>query len=171
MNTRFRELVSKHKDWVFTFAVYNLGNREEAEDVTQEVLMRLWKNMESLKSETISAWIRRVTTNACIDTVRKRRAYRARIVASGEVEDFSQAVSHELDPSVSAEGSELRGHIRRALSALEEPYRSIVIQREIQGLKYNEISEALQLPLNTVKSYLHRARRMLRDELREVVTR
>jgi RNA polymerase sigma-70 factor (ECF subfamily) len=169
MTKRFEELVKKHRDWVYTFAYYSLGNREEAEDTTQEVLMRLWDNMESLREESVSAWLRRVTTNACIDTARKRKAYRARVVAGGGAEQLPQAVSRELDPELTAEGSELRDHIRAAVSVLKEPYRSIVIHREIQGMRYDEISDILRLPLNTVKSYLHRARRMLREQLQEVL--
>jgi RNA polymerase sigma-70 factor (ECF subfamily) len=167
MTARFKNLVEKHRDWVYTFAFYNLGDREEAEDTTQEVMMRLWNNLENVNEETVTAWIRRVTTNACIDTVRRRRAYRARIVASGEADDFAQAVSHEPEPDVSAESSELRAYIQTALATLKEPYRSIVIMREIQDMKYEQISEGLHLPLNTIKSYLHRGRSMLRDQLRE----
>jgi len=168
MTRRFEELVKKYRDWVYTFAFYSLGNREEAEDTTQEVLMRLWDNLENLREASVSAWLRRVTTNACIDTARKRKAYRTRVIAGGGVEQLPQAVSRELDPGLSAEGSELRTRIRAAISELTEPYRSIVIHREIQGMKYDEISDAMQLPLNTVKSYLHRARRTLREQLKEV---
>ena len=82
-----------------------------------------------------------------------------------------QAVSRELDPELSTEGSELRSQIQAAFAALKEPYRSIVIHREIQGMKYDQISDVLQLPLNTVKSYLHRARRMLREQLKEAISR
>ena len=166
---RFRTLVEKHRDWVFSFSYYTLGNVEEAEDTTQEVLMRLWDNLESLREETIPAWLRRVTRNACIDAVRRRGAYRTRIVASGEIEAFSQAVSNEPGPETSAENSELREQIRSAVALLDEPYRSIIVFREIQGMTYNQVSETLQLPLNTVKSYLHRARRALRENLREVL--
>ncbi len=171
MTRRFEELVEKHRDWVYTFAFYRLGNREEAEDTTQEVLMRLWNNWATLREETIFAWLHRVTTNACIDTARKRKAYRTRVVAGMGVEELPQAVSRELDPERSTEGSELRSHIQAALATLKEPYRSIVIHREIQGMKYDQISDILQLPLNTVKSYLHRARRMLREQLKEAMSR
>ncbi|MFQ5511203.1 MAG: RNA polymerase sigma factor [Candidatus Krumholzibacteriia bacterium] len=165
MTQEFRILVDQHRHRVYTFAYYSLGNREEAEDVTQEVLVRLWKNREELNTATLGAWIRRVTRNACIDAVRRRRAYRTRVVATGDGEDSLSGVSAEPAPDRAVETSELRATIRSALSSLHEPYRSIVILREIQDMKYEQISESLELPLNTVKSYLHRGRRMLRDKL------
>jgi RNA polymerase sigma-70 factor (ECF subfamily) len=165
MTKKFRSLADQHRHRVYTFAYYSLGNREEAEDVTQEVLVRLWKNWEDLEEVTLPAWISRVTRNACIDAVRRRRAYRTRVVASGDGEDMVQGISIEPGPDATAEASELRETIQGALASLQEPYRSIVILREIQDLKYEEISENLELPLNTVKSYLHRGRRMLREKL------
>lgn len=169
MPKEFGELVEQHRHWVYTHAYYSLGSCEEAEDATQEVLIRLWQHWHELKKESVGAWIRRVTRNACIDTLRKRRAYAARVVASGESETFVQAVSLEPEPDVQTENSELRTHIRQALATLAEPYRTIVIMREIQDMKYEQISDTVDLPLNTVKSYLYRGRRMLRDQLRDVV--
>jgi RNA polymerase sigma-70 factor (ECF subfamily) len=167
MNKRFNALVDQHRHWVYTFAYYNLGNHEEAEDATQEVLIRLWNHLPELKTETIAAWLRRVTKNACIDSVRRRKAYTARVVPTGEDDVVQRAASNDPAPDVFVEASDLRGQIQEALAQIQEPYRSIVILREIQDLKYEEISECLNLPLNTIKSYLHRARRMLRDQLRE----
>lgn len=166
MSTRFEEIVRRHKNWVYTFAYYSLGTKEEAEDATQEVMMRLWNHVDSLRDETLGAWLRQVTRNACVDLARRRRSYAARVVASGEIEGLSQARSHEPDPATVAERAELRSHIESALASIREPYRSVIILREIQDLSYDDIAETLQIPLNTVKSYLHRGRRMLRDQLK-----
>lgn len=164
---QFERLVSKHKNWIYTFAVYSLGNHEEAQDATQEVLIKLWQHMDELKAETVPAWLRRVTQNACIDAVRRRRAYSARVVGGGQDDMIVHAVSGEPTPEAALEATELRGRIGDAVAGLDEPYRSIVILREIQQFKYEEISDVMELPLNTIKSYLHRARRMLREQLRE----
>ncbi len=169
MTKKFRSLVDQHRHRVYTFAYYTLGNREEAEDVTQEVLVRLWQNQGELADATLPAWISRVTRNACIDTIRRRRAYRSRVVASGDGEEMVDGISAEPSPEAAAEASELRARIHEALADLQEPYRSIVIFREIQDMKYDEISRSLELPLNTVKSYLHRGRRMLREKLSEAL--
>lgn len=168
MSRHFEEAAGRHRHRVFSFALYSLGDREEAEDVTQEVLIRLWRHWDRLDTSTLEAWIARVTRNACIDAVRRRSAYRARVVAHGE-EPMWHAASTEADPSQVAEGNELRQRIEIALTRLADPYRSILILREIQDLKYEQISDALELPLNTVKSYLHRGRRMLRDRLKETM--
>jgi RNA polymerase sigma factor (sigma-70 family) len=169
MMKRFESLVREHRNAIYTFAVYNLGNHEEAEDATQEVLIKLWKHIDSLGQDSLASWLRRVTRNACIDLMRRRRAYTTRVVAAGDSDIVASAVSHEPGPDEVLETGRLRGHIARALSKLEEPYRSIVILREVQDLKYEEISETMEMPLNTVKSYLHRGRRLLRNQLRGYV--
>ena len=91
------------------------------------------------------------------------------MVASGETAEIFDGVSSDPWPDAVAESSDLRGHIMEALSRLQEPHRSIIVLREIQDMKYEQISETLALPLNTVKSYLHRGRRMLREQLSEVL--
>ncbi|UCG53040.1 MAG: sigma-70 family RNA polymerase sigma factor [Candidatus Latescibacterota bacterium] len=166
----FRRIVDQHRHRVYTFAFYSLGSHEEAEDVTQEVLIRLWQNWTKLDRRRLPAWLSRVTRNACVDRARQRRAYSLRVVAGGLGGEMSDGVSVEPSPEAQAETKELREHIRRALTKIEEPYRSIMILREIQEMKYEEIAGALDLPLNTVKSYLHRGRRMLRDQLKETLS-
>jgi RNA polymerase sigma-70 factor (ECF subfamily) len=152
MSRAFEKIADRHRDRIFTYACYVLGDRDDAEDVTQEVLVRLWKNLDSLEEPRVFPWLLHVTRNACIDALRRRRTYRA-VVASDPEGDMMARV-----PSP---------HVERALQELSEPYRSIVILREIQDLRYEEICEALGLPLNTVKVYLHRGRRKLREKLRE----
>ena len=165
MTETFRKLVDQHRNRVYTFAFYSLGNREEAEDATQEVLLRLWKNLKDLDPNLVDAWVTRVSRNVCIDLFRRRRAYTARFVANAEGEEIVPAVSTEPSPEDVLESSELRVRITRALAGVREPYKSVVILREIQDMRYEEICDTLDLPLNTVKSYLHRARRMLREQL------
>jgi RNA polymerase sigma-70 factor (ECF subfamily) len=163
----FEQTAARHRDRIFTFACYYLGNREEAEDVTQEVLIRLWKNLDSLEEPRIVPWLIHVTRNACIDTLRRRRTYRALVAEDPEGEAMLRVASKIPGPAAVAEASDFRTHVEDALRDLAEPYRSVVILREIQDLKYEEISAALGLPLNTVKVYLHRGRRKLRERLRE----
>lgn len=166
---RFRKLVEEHRHRIYSFAYYYLGNHEEAEDVTQEVLLRLWKNWQRIDRGRLPAWITRVTRNACYDALRKRQAYRALVGEDADGEVADNAATPEPDPEAQAETSDFHQHLERALQQIAEPYRSIVILREIQDLKYEQISEALDMPLNTIKAYLHRGRRMLREQLREVV--
>lgn len=163
----FQELVRLHRDRVFTFAFYSLKNREDAEDVTQEVLIRLWNHWRRLEGEHLRAWLVRVTRNACVDAVRRRQT-RGRHEADGDDSAIETAASGAPDPQRAAEASDFRRCLRAALAELPEPYRSIVILREVQDLAYDEIAAAVDKPLNTVKVYLHRGRKMLREKLREV---
>ncbi len=167
MRTAFETAIARHQRKVFTVAYYSLASREEAEDVTQEVFLKLWTNRRQvLASPTLGAWLMRVARNACIDRARRRKTVSAVLQP---VDDAApSAPSRDPDPERLAQSGQVRGHLKRALARLSEPQRSIVILREIEALPYREIAELLELPLNTVKAYLHRARRHLRDELKEV---
>ena len=161
----FDAAVETHGRKVYTLAVYLLANREEAEDVTQEVLVKLWRRGQEVVPEKIGPWLVRVTRNACIDAVRRNR--------TGAQVALDDHVGNELSepvpgPERLAHGAQLRGRIRQALETLSEPGRSVVILREIQGLTYQEIGDALEMPLSSVRVILHRGRRRLREVLREV---
>ena len=165
----FEHQVKLHKDRVYGFAFHYLGNREEAEDVTQEVFIRLWKHRENIDEEKPLGWLLRVTRNASVDAIRRRKTYQNSVSVNTELLDFAQG-QNPL-PDSDAEASDFRQHLLKAVEELAEPYRSIVILREIQELKYQEICDSLDLPLSTVKVYLHRARKILRNQLQEVLQR
>ena len=163
----FKKAVEQNKDRIYSMAYYSLGNREEAEDVTQEVLVRLWENWEDIAVERVTGWVVHVTRNACIDAIRKRQTYRRRITASGDGEIVERAASGWPGPDELAHASALRQQLQVAIQEIDEPYRSLIILREIEDMKYGEISEAMNMPLNTVKTYIHRGRKMLRGQLKE----
>jgi RNA polymerase sigma-70 factor (ECF subfamily) len=165
----FRESVEQHRHRVYTFSFYWLGNAEDAEDVTQEVLFRLWKNWHKVRMDSIKPWLTRVTRNACIDAIRKRRSYRAVVTDAGYEETLPVAADAQPDPCCVMEMSDLQEQLKEALGRLNNPYRTIVILREIQDMTYAEIGASLDMPVNRVKVYLHRGRRMLREQLRERV--
>lgn len=158
--------IMEHAGRVFTLAVYMLGDHGEAEDVTQEVLIRAWQSAHEVAPDRLGAWLLRVARNRCIDHLRTRRSRWAGLrEAAGAA--VASARDSAPDPEALAWGSDLRAALGRALAELAEPFRSVVILREIQGLSYREISDALELPLATVRVTLHRGRRRLRDALRE----
>lgn len=163
----FQTLVERHRGRIYTFAFYYLKNREDAEDVTQEVLVRLWDHWRRLEGDHLKAWIMRVTRNACCDASRRRKT-RGNVEAPTEDERIENMESQTADPQRVAEAADFRRRLTDALTQLPEPHRSIVILREIDGLTYDEIAETVGRPLNTVKVYLHRARKMLREHLKEV---
>ena len=165
----FERSVRKYQHRIYGFAVYFMGDKVEAQDVTQDVMLRLWQHRDEIDEERVLGWLLRVTRNACVDALRRRKARRK--VMTADTDAVGYAVGGEPTPEAYAEAADFQGHLGRALSRIAEPYRSIVILREIQELKYDEISEALGLPLNTVKVYLHRARKTLRKLLSEVIHR
>ena len=162
---RFYILVKRYRHRVYGFAYHYLVDEDAAADVTQEVFLRMWQNRTKIDEERVLGWLLRVTRNACVDAVRKRNAYIRRIETNSDTID-AQADRAPL-PDQQTSASLFNDRLNAALNQLDEPYKSIIILREIQEYKYDEISETLDLPLNTIKVYLHRARKMLRKELSE----
>lgn len=166
--SEFERLVERYQDRVYGFACYMLGSRADAQDVTQDVLIRLWRRGGEVDDGRVFSWLMRVTRNACLDRLRHRKVVRG--VVSGEV-DVDGMANDDASPADRLEQADERAVLEGLLARLSEPYRSIVILREIQGMKYEEISGAMDLPLNTVKVYLHRGRKMLRKHLTEAIER
>lgn len=165
----FRKLVDQHQQRIYGFAYYFMGNREDAEEITQDVLFSLWRHWQTVKPGSIAAWVTRVTRNACIDALRKRQNYQERIMPEDDERPLAETVAGDDDPAKTVESSDFNRQLKRALQQLSEPYRTIIILREIQDMAYEEIRETTDLPMNTVKAYLHRGRKMLRDQLRETM--
>ncbi len=169
--SEFQSLAEVRQHRIFTFAYYWLGNREDAEDITQVVLTKWWRHGDSVESASLDAWLAAVTRNACFDLTRRRRPRR-----QAELPQEASVVAVECpDPrpcprTVAASGDSM-SVMGTAIAELPEIQRSIVILREVQGLSYEEVAGTLQVPLHQVKTYLHRARRRLREILRERVSR
>lgn len=164
----YQALVEDHRDRIYGFALYTLHSREDAEDITQEVLIRLWNHRHTLDLGRIGGWLGRVTRNACYDLARRRQV-RSAVHPAGDNEPLlAAAASGAPGPERAAQSADFRARLQDALAALAEPYRSVVVLREIQGLTYREIADTLEKPMNTVKVYLHRGRRLLRQALVEV---
>jgi len=165
MGRDFRDLAEEYAGRIFTYARYSLRHREDAEDVTQEVLVRLWRHHDSIAPGSMTAWVMRVARNLVIDVARRRRLQTA-VFAPADMIESTVHVASETDTT---ERTALRARLESAVAELNEPYRSIVVMREIQGLAYVEIAAAMNMPLGTIKVYLHRARRRLRESMRGVL--
>jgi RNA polymerase sigma factor (sigma-70 family) len=159
----FGEAVERHKNRLFTFALYFLGDSSLAEDVTQEVLLKLWRNWRKLDGVDLAAWLTTVTRNASYDALRVRQRARTRLQS---LDETVHAVPDDRpDPARRAASSQLGRRLEEALRELAEPYRSILILREIQQLPHQEIATTLGMQLSTVKVYAHRGRKKLRELL------
>lgn len=163
----FRKAMKTHKELVYNLAFYMTGNKEDAEDITQESFIRLWANFESVHKAARKAWLAKTTRNLSIDSLRKRN----KLISGSHPQDpYDESIAEKLPdlqptPEQRLISVELREYIAKALGKLSETVRSIVILRDLQGMKYEFIAENLDLPLNTVKVYLHRGRKHLMKSL------
>jgi RNA polymerase sigma-70 factor, ECF subfamily len=157
----FRRAVLDHKDRLHSYALWMVRDREEARDVTQESLVRLWQNRERVDEPTARSWLLRTVHNLCVDRMRRRTVRNE--VPTETVE--STLADGGVDPERSTASQHLRGAISRALTTLSARDRAIVLMREVHEMSYDEIAKALDLPIGTLKSTLHRAREQLRREL------
>lgn len=158
MNIWYRLQVSKNQHGLYALAYQMLGNQLEAEDVVQDTFIKLWQRKED-GGEFEKAWLYKVTRNHCLDILRRRKhAYEYQI---------AQVVGSDVGPSASdvVLNDELSGEIGKAINQLEEPYQSLLVMREVNGLSYQVLADALDLSLSQTKVYLHRARKQLKESL------
>lgn len=156
-------LVKQHKNMIYGYALYMLKDRMEADDAAQEVLIRLWSNMDSINLLAAKSWLMRTTHNLCIDYIRKRKpVYQID-------EEFGEAVEaneNESNPLIMTQLKMATNKVKELIKELPEHLRSVFVLYEIEGLKYKEISKTLDLPINTVKVQLLRARKQLQERLK-----
>ena len=162
----FQVLCQRHGDEVYRYAHSLLGNRADAEDATQEVLLRLWDNLPKLNLFHLRAWILRATRNYCLDQIRRRANPSTPVLVDDELLD-QQPDDLASDPSRAADSVFRMEQARAALRQLPENLRSVFILYEVNGLRYREIARTLDLPVNSVKAYLFRAREKLSKLIRK----
>jgi RNA polymerase sigma-70 factor (ECF subfamily) len=164
----FEPLVEKYKRKVFRLAYQVLRDQEEALDVSQEAFVKAFRGLPAFKGDSaFYTWLFRITMNLALDR-RRQRATRVRSLGAEDVppEEWERtAVSTDPDPEDAATGVERRERIRRGLDSLSEHHRTIIILSDIEGLQYREIAEVLGIPMGTVMSRLHHARKRLREAL------
>lgn len=144
-----------------------LKDKMDADDVTQEVMIRIWKNVDNFNVLAAKTWILKTTHNLCIDYLRKRKSYTMRGYSIDEMfEESYEAEGIRNDPYILSHLKIMTDKIKEAIKKLPENLRSVFVLYEIQGFKYREISKSLDIPLNTVKVYILRARKKLQEELK-----
>lgn len=144
-----------------------LKNKMDADDVTQEVMIRIWKNIDGFNVFAAKTWIMKTTHNLCIDYLRKRSVALNRELEINElVEESIKTDRSEENPYLITHIKIMASKVKGAIQRLPENLRSVFVLYEIQGLKYKEISKTLDMPLNSVKVYLLRARKKLQEELK-----
>jgi RNA polymerase sigma-70 factor (ECF subfamily) len=164
----FEVLVEKYKRKTFRLAYGVLRDQEEALDVSQEAFVKAYRSLPKFKGDSaFYTWLFRITMNLALDR-RRQRIARAKSLGGEPVspEEWERtAVSPDTPPDEEAVSADRRARIGQALESLPEHHRAIIILSDIQGLSYREIAEVLAIPMGTVMSRLHNARKRLRDVL------
>lgn len=161
----FEELIRQYEKKVYTLCFRMCGNSEDAEEAAQDAFLALWRGIDRFRQESsLSTWIYRLATNACIDTLRRRKKQSGSVSLDDE-ELFVDAVDTSPQPQETVEHRETQKLLQEGLSALPEEYRKVLILREIEGLSYTEIAESASIELGTVKSRISRGRLLLRNFL------
>jgi len=155
------ELLRSIEHAVYRSAFYILGNEQDALDATQEALIRIYKKIDTYQEKAkFSTWVQRIVSNICMDKFRA-----AKETVSIEEHDMVFADKQSVEDEILA--SSMASDIQQAITQLPEQYRAVIALRYLQDMSYQEIADALQLPLNTVKSYLFRARQQLQELLHD----
>ena len=166
--SRFNKYVLSYKNLIYNHAYYSTGRIEEAEDITQEIFIKLWRHMNSIEKKKMRPWLLRVTKNQCIDRSRKiRERHFSEFEEQGQNSMEDQLMDERANPEEEVIQSSSVENIMGILNRLPEKIRSAVIMRDIQDLTYDLIAESMDMPLNTVKVYIHRGRKMLAKQLIE----
>jgi RNA polymerase sigma-70 factor (ECF subfamily) len=166
----FEPLVEKYRQRVWRLAYNVVRDREEAWDVAQEAFVRAWQALPNFRGQSaFYTWLFRIVMNVASDRARARAA-RGRAFGTERIpeEDWDRVLVDQPDdarPDAAAAGAEQRARIEKALATLSADHRRIVVLSDIEGLSYKEIADVLEIPMGTVMSRLHNARKRLKGAL------
>jgi RNA polymerase sigma-70 factor (ECF subfamily) len=169
----YRELIRRYERPVFSLVLRMVRDRQLAEDLSQETFIKALNAIATYRPEyKFSSWIFKIANNAAIDHLRRRELNTLSIdgspnaTSAEDIEATALQVGDKSEtPLAELEARELGTAIERAIGQLRPEYRSCIMLRHVEGLAYEEIAQLLDLPLGTVKTYIHRARHELRDML------
>jgi RNA polymerase sigma-70 factor (ECF subfamily) len=172
----YRELVRRYERPVFSLIYRMVRNRELAEDLSQETFIKVLNALGTYRPEfKFSSWVFKIANNAAIDQLRRRELDTLSLEGSPHADTAEKVEATALQIGERAESAldevanrELGGEIERAIAKLRPEYRTCILLRHVEGRAYEEIAEMLDLPLGTVKTYIHRARNELRIALRHL---
>jgi len=167
----FGILVHRYQDRLYPTVLRLTGCAEDAHDLLQDAFLRAYEKLSGFQGESsFYTWVYRIAVNLALSDRRKRRrsAWRFLSVRQGEPVD-PQDDPKQTDPSLPLERAERDGQIQEALNSLAPDHRAVVVLKDLDGLRYEEIAATLGVPIGTVRSRLHRARCELRERLRGLV--
>jgi RNA polymerase sigma factor (sigma-70 family) len=156
------DVVRDHSARVFRLAYRLTGNRHEAEDLTQEVFVRVFRALDTFQPGTFEGWLHRITTNLFLDQARRRRRIRFEALPSNAGDRLEGPT---LPPDLTVSDQMFDDDVERALAELKPEFRVAVVLCDVEGLSYEEIADVLGVKIGTVRSRIHRGRSLLRAAL------
>ncbi len=170
---KFLALFHEHKAQIYQHTLYLLGNREDAEDITQETFIKAWEYRAKLRPKTARSWLTKCAQNLCFNLL-KRHKFQMHLTDSDdtdpetELETLMHTHSGRSNPSPDeiVVQQELKDSVHCAIKKLPPDMRSVIVMRELNGMSFKEIAEVLEQPEGTVKSTAFRARKKLRELMR-----
>lgn len=171
----FEKIMLSYEKKVYNISYQMFGNEQDAYDASQEVFIKLYKNIHSFKFDSsFATWLHRIAVNTCIDEYRKKKKHVQQAAYSFDesIENESSSIKrqiedHALNPEQQIVQDETVNEVRYAIDQLKEEHKMIIILRDIRGHSYEEVSEILECSVGTVKSRLSRARSALKNIILE----
>ena len=157
----WEEIARDHGRFLYTLAYRLTGNDDDAQDLVQEVLLRVQRGLRTYEPGNLEGWLSRITTNTFLDEMRRRRRRPAEVLP----EEPERVAPPAPGADVALESSALPADVQDALRGLPPDYRAAVVLCDVVGLSYEEIGAALDIPVGTVRSRIHRGRAQLRAAL------
>jgi len=166
---QFEEVIREHQAFVFRTLVRLTGSREHVEDLAQEVFLRLYRGMDSFRGDAkLTTYLYRITLNVAQDEWKRRRKEQAHTSFDDPDEGWGERLPHaDGDAEQILSAKEAMAGLERALGDLSEAERQVIVMFHQEELTYEKIADVLSLPLNTVRTHLHRGRKKLKERLRE----
>ena len=166
----FGEVVARYKNKIYNYLYRMTGSAEDAEDLTQEVFVRMYTSLDSFRGQSsLNTWLFRIAGNLCIDRFRRAKnrtpTYSLDAPACGDTEQTREIADETYAPHRLLENGEMAEQIAAALGKLPDKLRATLLLHDIEGMPYEEIAQAVGCPLGTVKSRLFNARLQLRQHL------
>ena len=158
-------MARSHGRFLYTVAYRLTGNDADAQDLVQEVLLRVRRGLATYRPGSLEAWLSRITTNAFLDETRRRK----RRPSEPLPDDPDRVLAGGEDAATALAAATLPDEVQAALRALPDEYRAAVVLCDVVGLAYGEIADQLGVPVGTVRSRIHRGRALLRSSLGEGV--
>ncbi|MDQ4070972.1 MAG: sigma-70 family RNA polymerase sigma factor [Actinomycetota bacterium] len=157
----WEDVARDHGRFLYTVAYRLTGNHDDAQDLVQEVLLRVRRGLETYQPGSLEGWLSRITTNTFLDEARRRQRRPVDLLP----EEPDRVVPPALGADAALAAEVLPDDVQDALRKLPEEYRAAVVMCDVVGLSYQEISDSLDVPVGTVRSRIHRGRSLLRKAL------